>query len=311
MLNRPVPLTGAGVPGKIDRPVFQTRLTRTACVSACGLCLLMFTKTGAWARTGDAQAQDILKKMNAAYTLTTFQATATLSLKGTGEDNKPFSLSGVQEVAYKSPNLFLIKATGTAVGGTQVRSFDGKTNIFYDSARNQYIKQPAPGGTLPPLSLFGVAVDPASAKTTGTTTVGGHAAYLVQAMLPVPPLRPDATPQEKADQEAFKKTMQPFELAIDKRNYRLLRVAQNAPDSKMTKVLEFTQQAFNPVLGEGAFAFALPVGARSLELRMPEGGGAARRLQASGGATEKPGRGLSPFPPPHASPAASGTSLHR
>ncbi len=311
MSNRPVPRTGAGVPTKIDRPVFQTHSLRTACVSACGLYLLMCTATGAGARTGDVQAQNILKRMNAAYTVTTFQATATLSLKGTGEDNKPFSLSGVQEVAYKSPNLFLIKATGTAVGGTQVRAFDGKTNIYYDSARNQYIKQPTPGGTLPPLSLFGVAVDPASAKTTGTTTIGGHAAYIVQAMLPLPALRPDATVGEKADQEAFKKTMQPFELAIDKKNYRLLRVSQNAPDSKMTKVLEFTQQMFNPVLGEGAFAFALPAGARALELHMPEGARTARRLQASPTVAEKPGRGGNPFPPPHASPAASGTSLHR
>ncbi len=310
MLNRPVPLTGAGVPARTEQPILQIRRGGAACAFAGGLCLLMFADTKAGARTGDAQAQSILKKMNAAYTLTTFQATATLSLKGTGEDNKPFSLNGVQEVAYKSPNLFLIKATGTAVGGTQVRAFDGKTNIFYDSARNQYIKQPTPGGTLPPLSLFGVAVDPASARTTGSATVGGHAAYLIEALLPVPPLRPDATPQEKADQEAFKKTMQPFELAIDKKNYRLLRVAQNAPDSKMTKVLEFTQQTFNPPLADGAFAFALPAGAHPLELHVPEGG-APRRLQAQAGATEKPGRGGNPFPPPHASPAASGTSLHR
>ena len=276
----------------------------------CGLLLLSMGQN-AQARAVDAQAQDILKKMNAVYTLAAYEGTATLNLKGAGEDSRPFSVSGTQEVVYKSPNLFYIKATGTALGGTQIRAFDGKDNIFYDSTRNRYIKQPLPTVALPPLSLFGVAVDPQSGRLAGSTVVGGHAAYLVQATQPLPPLRPDATPEEKAGQETLRKTMQPFELAIDKKTYRLLRVSQSAAN-KMTRTLEFTQQTFNPTLADNAFAFAPPPGARAMGLGANSPNGMARLPQPPpSGAVEKAARGVSPFPPPHASPAASGTSAHR
>jgi outer membrane lipoprotein-sorting protein len=284
--------------------------------------------TGAWilalalaagfvmrAHAADTQAQGVLKKMTAAYALQTYQGTAVLTLKGETEDSKPFSLKGAQEVTYKSPNLFLVRAEGEAIGGTEIQSSDGKQRMTYHSANNQYMKMPLPfdasKGTLSLLSLFGVSVDPQSGKMVGSGAVGGHAAYLIQAMLLVPPLKPDATRQERAVYETFKKTLQPFDLAIDKKDYRLLRVVQTSGEPKMTRTLEFTRQSFNLALADSAFVFTPPPGAESATAanrKMFGGSMKSVGKSATPGAASSGKGGGNPVPPPHASPGAGGVN---
>ena len=284
-------------------------------VGASILCLAFAGGFAMPARAADAQAQDVLKKMTAAYALQTYQGTAVLTLKGVTEENKPFSLKGAQEVTYKSPNLFVIKAQGEAVGGTEVRSYDGKQSVTYHSANNQYTKMPLrydpSKGNLPLLSLFGVSIDPQSGKMIGSGTVGSHAVYLIQAMLPMPPLKPDATKEERASYQAFKKTLQPFELAVDKKDYHLLRVVQTSGEPKMTKTLEFTQQAFNPAVADSAFVFTPPPGAQAASATNRRGFGGGVNV---GGKPVMPGAASSgkgsgnPVPPPHASPGVGGAN---
>ena len=117
---------------------------RKLCPGA-GAWILAFALTGGFAartHAADTQAQDILKKMTSAYALQTYQGTAVLTLKGVTEENKPFSIKGAQQVTYKAPNLFIIKATGEAFGGTEIRAYDGKQSLKYHSAKNQYTKMP-------------------------------------------------------------------------------------------------------------------------------------------------------------------------
>ena len=269
------------------------------------------------AHAADTQAQDVLKKMTSVYALQTYQGTAVLTLKGVTEDNKPFNIKGAQDVTYKAPNLFFIKASGEAIGGTEVRSCDGKQSVTYHSANNQYMKMPvrseANKGTLPLLRLFGVSVDPQSGKMVGAATIGGRATYLVQAMMALPPLKSDATPQERASYAAFKKTLQSFELAIDKKDYHLLRVVQASSEPKMTKTLEFTQQSFNPVVSDSVFVFTPPPGAQPMTAASRKAfGGNVKSLGKSGppGAASSGKGGGNPVPPPHASPGAGGVNLH-
>ncbi len=266
----------------------------------------------------DVQAQEILKKMSALYEASSYQGAAVVTEKGITDDKKPFLIKGTEEVAYKAPNKYLIKSSGDAVGGTQIRAFDGKDNISYSSALKQYIRAPfkgaAPGkANLPLLSLFGIAVDIQNGKLLGSAVVGGRAAFLVQTTLGVPPLKPDATAEDRKMLEEFKKTLQPFELAIDKKDYHLLRVVQTSTDPKTTKTLEFTQQAFNVNLPDSLFSFPAPAntaasGRRPTDkpvdvVNLPSIAAQPRSNIVGKG-------GGNPLPPPHASPSALPTANH-
>lgn len=286
---------------------------------------LLMSSVAARVKAVEPQAQDLLKKMNALYASNTFQGSASVTQKGFTDDNKPYLTKGTQEVTYKSPNLFLIKTSGDAVGGTQVRIFDGKQIINYNSVQKLVTKRPVKGTIgenipLPLLNLLGISIDTQGGKITGSAAVGGRAAYLIATSVPLPALSPGATAEEKASREEFKKSLPLFELAIDKKDCRLLRMVQTFKDPKMTRTLEFTQQTFNAVLGENAFAFAPPSGAQSQEASLKaafkkglkEINGASPSMQPStqGQQTKTNRGGGNPFPAPHASPGAGGAGLH-
>lgn len=271
----------------------------------------------------DVQAQEILKKMSALYEASSYQGAAVVTEKGVTDDKKPFVVKGTEEVVYKTPNKYLIKSAGDAVGGVQIRAFDGKDNISYNSALKQYIRTPFKGAVLgksnlPLLSLFGIAVDIQNGKLLGSAVVGGRAAFLVQTTLGVPPLKSDATAEDRKALEEFKKTLQPFELAIDKKDYRLLRVVQTSTDPKMTKTLEFTQQAFSVNLPDSLFSFADPAAAAGTAPGTRPTGKPVDVLSLPSIAAQRPktdsnivGKGGgNPLPPPHASPSALPTATH-
>lgn len=283
-------------------------------VGICTFSLALMLGSATRVYAVEPQATDLLKKMNALYMANTYQGTALLTQKGTTEDNKPYLVKGTEEVSFKSPNIYAIKSSGSALGGTQVRIFDGKQMINYNSAQKQYMKHPmqaAGGGNapLPLLSLFGISVDVQNGKLVGSAAVGGRAAYLVQTNIPMPALRPGATAQEKASREEFKRSLPPLELAIDKKDFRLLRMTQTFKEPKMTRTLEFTQQTFNPTLDASVFAFTPPSGTKSQETAMQallKNG----LIGSQGQQTKTSKGGGNPLPVPHASPGAGGANLH-
>ena len=263
-----------------------------------------------------AQAQDILKKMAAVYDVSSFQATMTRSETGTTDENKPYTMSSVEEITFKRPNLYAIKNSGPGVGGTQIVVFNGKETINYISARNQYTKQPVvPGAAanqntfLP--GLLGIRFDLQSGRVVGSTTLGGKAAYVVQVAPPVAALPLNAPTKAKAQLEQLKKMLVPYELAIDKKDYHLLKVTQTTPAIKLTKTLEITRQTLNPNVADSVFVFTPPPGAKLVTRAGQDGraliaggmngksGGVGGRVSSGGG---------SPVPPPHASPGGNGTA---
>ena len=276
----------------------------------------IFAGSGSVAAHADAPGQSILKKMAAAYDVSSFQGTITRNETGTTDENRPYTLSSVEEITFKRPNLYAIKNSGPGVGGTQIVIFNGKETINYVSARNQYSKQPTlPGSAANPntslLGLLGARFDAQSGRLVGSTTLGGKAAYVVQVVPPSSALPLNAPAKAKAQLEQLKKLLVPYELVIDKKDYHLLKVTQTSPAIKMTKTLEITRQTLNPTVADSAFVFMPPPGAKQ-GTRTPQD---ARALIASG-VNGKPGGaggrvssgGGSPVPPPHASPGGNGTA---
>ncbi len=282
------------------------------------LCMLsaVFACGGSAVAHADAQAQDILKKMAAVYDVRSFQGTVTRNETGTTDENKPYTLSSVEEITFRQPNLYTIKNSGPGVGGTQIVMCNGKETISYASARNQYVKQPVlPGAAVNQntslLSLLGIRFDAQSGRLVGSTTMGGKAAYVVQVVPPSAALPLNAPAKEKAQLEQLKKLLVPSELVIDKKDYHLLKVTQTTPAMKMMKTLVITQQTLNPNVADSVFVFTPPSGAKQGTRTAQD----ARALMA-GGVNGKPGGagarvssgGGSPVPPPHASPGGNGTA---
>ena len=282
-------------------------------VACCGLAALIAMSSSSVARA-DAQAQDILKKMAAVYDVNTFQGTATLTQTGTTDDNKPYRLNSIEEVTFQRPNMFYIRSSGPGVGGTQISVFNGKEEISYTSAQNHYSRWPSRGGTSATsvLALLGVRFDVQSGKILSAVTVAGKAAYLVQVTPPISPLPANAPAADRRQLEQLRKMLVPCELAIDKKNYHLLRVTQTTPTSKASRVTEITQQTFNSNIENSAFVFTPPAGAKLISLRAvdskampayPPDGRPSRMGTPVGG-----GKG-SPVPAPHASPGGKGNGI--
>lgn len=280
------------------------------------ICLLAaaFIAGGASVARADAQAQDILKKMTAVYDVRSFQGTVTRIETGFTDENKPFHVSSIEEVTFKQPNLFYIKNSGPGVGGTQISLFDGRETINYVSTRNQYTKMPpmaAGKSNVSVLSLLGVSLDVQSGKLLSSTTLAGKSAYVVQAFPPVVRLPGNVAAIDKNQMEQLRKLLVPYELVIDKKDYRLLRITQTTPAIKMIKTLDITQQTLNPNVADSMFVFTPPAGAKQVTRTAQE----ARAMIAVGvngkpgsmGARVSSGSG-SPVPPPHASPGGNRTA---
>jgi len=248
-------LTGDGCPS--PRP----RRRRQSVPVSPGFWMLVFVVVQSFSlRSGasDSQAQDIVKKMCSAYEATSYQGMAVIKETGTREDLRPFAIQGALEVAFKAPNRYLLKSSGDGVPGTQIRISDGKETATFnsDSAANASVVSSSSHVAL--LSLFGIALDVQNSRLLGTTVVRGRQAYLIQTSLSVPALKSGNTPEERREREEFIKRLQPFEIAVDKQDFRLLRVVQTSQDStvksaRTVKTMEFIQQSFNPTLSDTLF----------------------------------------------------------
>jgi len=221
-------------------------------------------------------AQSILKKMEARYaSATSFQGTLKINVSGTNENKKPYTISLMQQMKYKSPNRVYIQVSQTGTGaakanqGGQTTVSDGKYLIRFLSTLKQYTKQPAPRLIKTPDFLYQLqlAVDPGTAKMLTPTTVQGHAVYVISGYPPLPPGKSAAERQKMYD------TFKPREYWIDKQTFQLLHIAQK--DAKGGAVtMDLFPQTMNSSIADRAFVFTPPAGTTEyVQPRMPAGGG--------------------------------------
>lgn len=205
----------------------------------------------------DTQAQTILKKMLALYqNAKTYHGTITVEQAGAGKDGKSFSVTQVQEISYKSPNLIrvAVKWTGTgAAAGVSARSgvttVDGKAAYQYIPSQKMYAKGPAQA-TLPKPFPASLKLDLSTAKMLPGSSADGHPAYLIQAQGELPATVPP-------DKIAQAKAALTFDFAIDKNTYYLLRFT---PPKQKPVVL--SNQTVNGPIAASVFTFTPPPGTK-------------------------------------------------
>jgi outer membrane lipoprotein-sorting protein len=255
------------------RPVASTEATHppTRILRAAALLGLFATAAlllGALptAHAAAEDAQSILKKVSNTYaTAKTFQAQITMRRSGKGQDGKSFSITTLQQIKYKSPNLLLVKSTTSIVGGpagkghpsTQTMVSDGHSILVYFASNKQYMRQnrPLPGGlssliTLPSPQTPGLSM-------LAPTTLQGHTAYVLQIMPQLPPNLPAA---QRAQ-------IKPAQIFIDKQTYHLLKIAING--GPQPYLIQLDSQVFNQAIPDSTFHFTLPAGAKEYVPRSP------------------------------------------
>lgn len=212
----------------------------------------------------DGQAQEILAKMVSVYQVKSYQGSALVSEQSMSDATNSYTVSGTQEVFYKAPNRFMIRSTGDEVGGTVTKICDGKQLLTVHEDKSTHSKVTSnyscanQGSTLL-FSLFGLSIDLQSGRCIGSTTVGNRPAYRVEVSMCLPALRANSSPEERKQMDELKRTLQPFELDIDKKDHHLLRVVQTAPHvvprgrPATTRTMEFTHQSFNLDLPDNRF----------------------------------------------------------
>jgi len=207
----------------------------------------------------DAQAETVLKKMQTLYqTAKSYKGTVKSVQSGKTQDGKPYTLTTTQQIRYKLPNMFWVHvsysggtgAAASANGTSQTVACDGKMVYQYRSNLNQYVKQPA-RLTPPKLGPAAINLDLTTAKMLPPSNVAGHAVYIIQVDQPMPASVP-------ADKVAQVKPLLKVNVAIDKSNYYLLRVARPTGEGET----DFTDQAVNGSLPDSSFAFVPPAGAK-------------------------------------------------
>jgi outer membrane lipoprotein-sorting protein len=268
MLIQPAARFRAGVQIARSRPV--TSLTRALLLSALTLPAALPTASA-------ESAQDVLKKMAAVYeTAKSFQGSVTQRQKGKTRDGKSATLTTTQQLHYKGPNLFHIQisATGTGAAAASASQMgitfvsDGKNIFIYRPAQKKYARQPSPP-SLPLSKILRVIPNPATPGLSllSPTSVQGHAAYVVQ-VKPTKP--PNVPPQQRAQVEAYFKTLKPTQYMIDKQNYHLLKIT--TAQGTNTSEIEFGPQTINGNVAPALFAFTPPAG--TTEMTPPAGGNA-------------------------------------
>jgi outer membrane lipoprotein-sorting protein len=205
----------------------------------------------------DTQAETVLKKMLALYqNAKTYHGTITMQQGGAAKDGKPYSLTQIQEVSYKSPNMIRvqIKLSGTGAaanvsGQSRLTTADGKSSYQYIPSQKMYMKGPVQP-VLPKPFPATLKLDMTTAKMLPGSSLDGHSVYMVQAQGVLPPNVP-------ADKLAQAKAALTFDFAIDKSTYYLL---QFTPGKQKPIVL--SNQTVNGSIADSAFVFTPPPGSK-------------------------------------------------
>jgi outer membrane lipoprotein-sorting protein len=252
-------------------------------VSIAASALLLASSPYPASAAGD-DAPGVLTKMAGVYSnAKSFQATITSKEAGKTPDGKAFTVTATQEIRYKAPNMVYMSmrqsGTGAAAGkkpdgtpmldsGRVVINSDGKTLVIYSETKNQYVKQNA----LPAIPLteaFALLKRLPGPKSPGlsmasSTTVGGRAAYVIQAK---PVMPPNLSPADQKKWQDAAAKAQPLKLMIDKQNYQLLSLSESAAGGSLD--ISFGSQAVNGNIAANAFSFAPPAGSK--EAPKPQG----------------------------------------
>ncbi|HZO91261.1 MAG TPA: DUF2092 domain-containing protein [Chthonomonadaceae bacterium] len=266
MSVRPVAASGAAL----------SNATRGGILVPLGLSALLLAGMPCASRAAGNQAQSVLQKMSALYrTARTYQGSMVAHQTLSGQNGKTLNLTQTQQIKFKSPNKLYTQTSVSATGAlaarvpkdTTIRVTDGRTFWAYSSAKKLYVKQAVP----PQSKGFSVyqilqlpAPEAASVKLLPSSSVQGHAAYVVE-MMPHLPQIPNLRPEDRAK---LLKARQPARFYIDRQNYQLLKVTVGG---KNHAEIDFGPQVINGAIADSAFTFTPPPGAKQFT---PSPGGA-------------------------------------
>lgn len=280
MFLRPAASSEAGMQMVSHRSASISR--RPLMLSALALAVLALPGV----RVRADEAQDTLKKMGDLYrNAKSFDGILTVKQNGKGQDGKPVTLTTVQSVKYKSPNIFHVElkfnGTGAAAkanGQTEIINCDGKTLYQYSPAKKQYMKSPAPPNVPFPqlLQLMRLQVVPGpttpGAKMLPPATIAGRPALVVE-------VRPPAN-SLPAQMPAADKAKIAFVFRIEKGTYHLIQLVMNLGAG--VNDVNFGPHTVNGNIATSAFNFAPPAGTKEVQVPRPNGAPGAPGVPGGG-----------------------------
>jgi outer membrane lipoprotein-sorting protein len=214
------------------------------------------------ARAAD-NPQDILKKMQTVYhDAHTYEGAITMKVAGKGQDGNVTTVTNVEQLKYRGPNLFSMQRSVSATGPLAPRFTnmkatlisDGKTVYNYDLSKKEYMKAAAPAKVslerllermMPPSDLSKATLLP-------PTTVQGRPAYVINIPIAV---------------TAGGKEPKAFQYTIDKQNYYALKIVMVGGTSGLE--IDLDGQTVGGNIPASAFVFMPPAGAVEKKAPMP------------------------------------------
>lgn len=213
---------------------------------------------------GAQTVKEILQKVEDVYNkASSYQCNLIVRRTGKGPDGKPLSITQTQQVQYKSPNLFRVQVsvTGTGAAAAAVKNgnstviSDGKNIYVYMPSQKQYMKQAVPASL--PLRQLMASVIPgantANARLVAPSMINGRPVYVLE-------VKPQAPPNLTPEQKARFARLKPIQIMVDKQNYHVVRIHQEAADAQLD--VSFNGQTVNGTVPSKAFVWTPPPGAK-------------------------------------------------
>jgi outer membrane lipoprotein-sorting protein len=210
--------------------------------------------------TASAQAASLIyKRMTDLYSYaTSYQGTINRVEKGKLPNGKSASQTLTVNISFKAPNNYVVESKkaidlgGKSESSLQIIVANGQGLFVYFPDKKEYQRGPVQNENL--LSRFFAQLNPVNGfLLLPEATVNGHPAFVLKPNLPA-----KATPEQLANAKRLK-----IVIAIDKKNYQLLRLTIESPHGYLTQTA--TGQTVNGSIPDSLFVWVPPVGYKEIK----------------------------------------------